>query len=109
MRTVPSLLLSSVLMLNSSAFAAASHELMMCNTYSGGGGVRVKGRTLKCEGEPDARGYSKFWTTSLTDLYGQGWRVESMSTYPASSSGEATVIFLLNRTTTSSPASPVQK
>lgn len=98
-----------MLMLNSSAFAAASHELMMCNTYSGGGGVSVKGRTLKCEGEPDARGYSKFWTTSLTDLYGQGWRVESMSAYPANSSGEATVIFLLNRTTTSGPALPAQK
>ncbi len=109
MRTVPSLLLSSVLLLNSSALAAASHELMMCNIYSGGGGASVKGRTLKCEGEPDARGYSKFWTTSLMELYGQGWRVESMSAYPASSSGEATVIFLLNRTTTSGPASPAQK
>jgi hypothetical protein len=109
MRTASTLLLSSALMLNSSAFAAESHELMMCNTYSGGGGVSVKGRTLKCEGDPDARGYSKFWTTSLMDLYGQGWRVESMSAYPASSSGEATVIFLLNRTTTSGPTSPAQK
>lgn len=109
MRTAHFLLLTSALVLNSSAFAAESHELMMCNTYSGGGGVSVKGRTLKCEGEPDARGYSKFWTTSLADLYGQGWRVESMSTYPASSSGEATVIFLLNRSTTSGPASPAQQ
>jgi hypothetical protein len=109
MRTAHFLLLTSALVLNSSAFGAESHELMMCNTYSGGGGVSVKGRTLKCEGEPDARGYSKFWTASLMDLYGQGWRVESMSAYPASSSGEATVIFLLNRTTTSDPASPAQK
>lgn len=109
MRTASTLLLSSVLMLNSSAFAAENHELMMCNTYSGGGGASVKGRTLKCEGEPDARGYSKFWTTSLMDLYGQGWMVESMSAFPASTSGEATVIFLLNRSTISGPASPAQK
>ena len=43
MRTAHFLLLTSALVLNSSAFAAESHELMMCNTYSGGGGVSVKG------------------------------------------------------------------
>jgi len=40
MRTAHFLLLTSALVLNSSAFAAESHELMMCNTYSGGGGLQ---------------------------------------------------------------------
>jgi hypothetical protein len=63
----------------------------MCNTYSGGGGASVKGQNPQVRRRAGCSRYNKLDDESDGPVR-QGWRIESMSAYPASSSGEATVI-----------------